>query len=296
MTINNLSVNKIIFYFINIVMIIPKKLNDIYFQITNENINWEKINKHKYYKEFKCLLKKNPIFKELLKKYSLQEIGLNKKIIYNKFLYIYIFLEFVYKKCYKNPHLFQKVFDINKNNKYSDNFFVNLKRETLNICFKSSYLFNLLLDKNNMVFENFKFNLGIDINIMEAVITDIFNGYYDNAYLGLKLITSLPFSSNTLKDNNTIIDKNWMDLYTSWNANFIYTGGPGKECFPGGNICLMNAQKYNKINKWGNNRLYTLYLTTVLEIFNEFKHEKVINKDFLDTWNKLNMKNISKLK
>ena len=39
-----------------------------------------------------------------------------------------------------------------------------------------------------------------------------------------------------------------------------------------------------------------LYLTTVLEIFNEFKHEKVINKDFLDTWNKLNMKNISKLK
>ena len=139
-------------------MIIKKKLNNIYFHITNENINWEKINKHTYYKEFKCLLKKNPILKELIKKYSLQEIGLTKKIIFDKYLYIYIFLELVYKKCYKNPHLFENVFGINKTKKYSDNFFINLKRETLNMCFKSSYLFDLLLDKNNMVFENFKFN------------------------------------------------------------------------------------------------------------------------------------------
>lgn len=280
----------------NIMSTIKKKLNKLYYEITNKKINWNKINMKKYYKEFNCLLKKNIIFKKLINKYNLEDINLHKNLIRKKFIYIFIFFELLYEDMKKDDNVKLKIFEVNNKKNYSNNFFMNLKRETLNLCYHSNYLFDLLIDDKNLMFENIKFNLGIDMNITEAIIFDLFRGYYKNAYLGTLLILTLPFKCYAIDIKSMKIDDLWLDLYTSWNANFIYTDGPCEGAFPGATICLMNSFKHNKINEWGYNRLYTLYLTTIFELDEDFKYKKTLNKKFLNDWNNLNLEYLSKIK
>lgn len=69
-------------------------------------------------------------------------------------------------------------------------------------------------------------NLSMVINILEAVIEDLFNGNINNALVGIILIFKIPyFRFYQIDKNNMIIDpygKKWWYLYISWNLNFIY--------------------------------------------------------------------------
>ena len=98
-----------------------------------------------------------------------------------------------------------------------------------------------------------------------------------------------------LNNNKWYISKEWLDLYTSWNYNFIYNNGPCNDCFPFAGICLFNSLKHAKNNLWIDNRLYTLYLSTILASNDILFLDKEINKEFRDEWNKLNLKYIKEL-
>ena len=84
-------------------------------------------------------------------------------------------------------------------------------------------------------------------------------------------------------------------MYTSWNYNFIYNNGPGNNYFPFTGICLFNSLKHSKNNLWADNRLYTLYLTTILASNDILLMDKEINIEFRNDWNKLNIKYIKEL-
>ena len=274
---------------------IKNKLSKLYKKITNKSIEWNLIDKNKYFEQFVKMTKSNPIFKKLCKKYNLEDICLNKEIIYNKYIYIYIFFDIIYDEIKDSDELKNKIFIINfPLNKNKNKTFINIKRYTLYQGYKFSILLNNL-GLNNEIYKNLKFNLGISINIFEAVITDLLHLQFKNPLVGLILIFSLPFLNKYTGNDKRYIDNKWLDLYTSWNYNFIYNNGPSEDCFPFAGICLINSIKHNKDDLWIDNRLYTLYLTTILANDNIFLVDKKINKKILNDWNNLNLKYIDKL-
>jgi len=265
---------------------VQKILDEIYFRITSENINWSIINKKKYYKELEKILFSNKIFYDLSKKYKYEDIFLNKKLILEKYIYVYIFFEILYERIKDSTELKNKVFNIDY--KKSSFGFVNLKRDTLKFLNYLGKNQSKLIGNNKAIIA-FNNNFGIGINILEAVIKDLIEFQFTNSFIGILLILMLPFHGLVINEKETKISKKWINLYTSWNYHFIYNKGPGITCFPLVGICLLNSVKHNKKNLWINNRFYTLFLSMVLEPYEEFKLEKNINKDFLKDWNKLNL-------
>ena len=273
--------------------IIKIKLQKLYKNILGKSLNWNKINKEKYYEEFIHLVKSNKIFSKLCKKYNLKDISLNKEIIYNKHIYIYIFFEKLYNEIKNSNKLKEKLMNM-KFPISTKSPFVNVKRFTLDWGIKFCEFCNNLGIRGKL-FKNIMFHTGISINILEAIITDIFHLEIANSFIGFFLILLLPFSNKYINDNKRYISKEWLDLYTSWNYNFIYNNGPCNDCFPFGGICLFNSLKYSKNNLWTDNRIYTLYLTTILASNDILLLDKEINKEFRDEWNKLNLKYIKEL-
>ncbi len=151
------------------------------------------------------------------------------------------------------------------------------------------------LGLHGKLFKNITGLIGISINIFEAIITDIFHLEIANSFIGFILILFLPFSNKYINDDKRYISKEWLDLYTSWNLNFIYNNGPSNIIFPFRGICLINSLKHAKNNLWSDNRLYTLYLTTILASNDTLLMDKKINKEFRNDWNKLNLEYIKEL-
>ena len=273
--------------------IIKKKLNNIYKEITGRSLHWNSIDFYKYEKEFEKLFYSNKIFKELNKKYKMEDIDINKLII-QKHILLYIFFEKLYNKILSSEKIKKKVFDYKCNDNKNTSIFLIIKRNTLVLLNYISNISKYSLVKNNKFLSGLYFNIGVNVNIFEAVIQDIFFTHnLSNVFVGLVLMLTLPFSTNYVDDLHRHISTKWVDLYTSWNYNFIYNNGPGDKCFPMAGICLINAQKHNlKNNLWVNNRLYTLYLSTIIESTGIFHLNKEINNKFLSNWNKLNIKNI----
>lgn len=270
--------------------IIKIKLQKLYKNILGKSLNWNKINKEKYYEEFIHLVKSNKIFSKLSKKYNLKDISLNKEIIYNKHIYVYIFFEKLYNEIKNSNKLKGKLMNM-KFPISTKSYFLNIKRFTLDWGTKFSEFCNNLGIRGRL-YKHIIFHIGLSINILEAIITDIFHLEIANSFVGFFLILLLPFSNEYINDNKWYISKEWLELYTSWNYNFIYNNGPGSNCFPFAGICLSNSLKHAKNNLWIDNRLYTLYLSTILFSNDIFHMDKEINKEFRDEWNKLNLKYI----
>lgn len=273
--------------------IIKKRLNKIYKEITDSSINWELENISKYEIEFEKLFYSNKIFKKLSKKYKMEDIQINKSII-KKHILLYVFFEKLYNKILISDKIKKKVFNFKYTDYNSTSIFLIIKRNTLALLNYISNIQKCDFVTNNKFLSGLYFNIGVNINIFEAVIQDIFfTQNLSNAFIGLILILSLPFSTYYIDDLHRHITTKWIDLYTSWNYNFIYNNGPGTKCFPMAGICLINSQKHNlENNLWVNNRLYTLYLSTIIESTGIFHLKKQINKNFLNDWNKLNIKTI----
>ena len=273
--------------------IIKIKLQKLYKNISGKSLNWTKIKKEKYYEEFIHLIKSNKIFKKLCKKYNLKDISLNKELIYNKHIYVYIYFEKLYNEIKNSNKLKKKLMNM-KFPISTKSSFVNVKRFTLDWCTRFSEFCNNL-GLHGKLFKNIMFHAGIIINILEAIITDIVHLEIANSFIGFFLILLLPFSNKYINDDKRYISKEWLDLYTSWNYNFIYNNGPGNNYFPFTGICLFNSLKHSKNNLWTDNRLYTLYLTTILASNDILLMDKKINIEFRNDWNKLNIKYIKEL-
>jgi len=272
---------------------IKKRLSELYKKITSKSIEWDLIDKKKYYNQFIKITNANPIFKKLCKKYNLEDVSLDKEIICSKYIYVYIFFDILWDKISDSNELKTKIFKtkfpINRNN-----LFVNIKRFTLDWGVKLyEYLVKIGLD--GTIYKNIMFNLGVSVNILEAVITDILHLEFSNSLVGLILIFLLPFMNKYTGIDKRYINEYWLNLYTSWNYNFIYNNGPSKDCFPIARICLINSSKHIKDDLWINNRLYTLYLTTIITNDNIFLMDKNINQKVLDEWNSINLKYIKKI-
>jgi hypothetical protein len=92
--------------------IIKIKLQKLYKNISGKSLNWNKIKKEKYYEEFIHLIKSNKIFRKLCKKYNLKDISLNKELIYNKHIYVYIFFEKLYNEIKNSNKLKKKLMNM----------------------------------------------------------------------------------------------------------------------------------------------------------------------------------------
>ena len=282
---------------------IKYQLSKLYKQITNEYIDWSQINKDKYLTKFIQSTKSNPIFNKLCKKYKLKDILLNEDIIKNKYIYVYIFFDILWEKIKNSSELKNKIFELDfliknndKNNIFANKIFANIKRLTLVYGVKiNDFLSNCGF--SGKITKDIMFNLGISINILEAVIAELLHFKIINPFIGLYLIISLPFLNKITSDNKRYINKDWLNLYTSWNYNFIYGDGPGKDLFPIAGICLINSQDHLLDDLWISNRLYTLYLTTIITLsFDKvFLLDKKVNSQVLDYWNKENLKYAKKI-
>jgi hypothetical protein len=272
---------------------IKNKLNKLYKKITNKSIEWDLIDKEKYLNQMNFILKSNPIFYKLCKKYGLEDVSLNMEKINEKYIYIYIFFDKLWEEIKDSDELKDKIFRI-KFPIVKDRIFVNIKRFTLDWGYK---LYEKLVEIgfNGITYRDFMFNLGISINIFEAIITDLIHLEFKNPLVGFILILKLPFLNRYTGINKRYINSDWLNLYTSWNYNFIYNNGPSKDCFPIAGICLINSAKHIKDDLWIDNRLYTLYLTTILATDNLLLMDKKINKKVLNDWNNLNLKYMKKI-
>lgn len=273
--------------------IIKIKLQKLYKKILGKSLNWNKINKEKYYEEFINLVKSNKIFSKLYEKYNLKDISLNKEIIYNKHIYVYIFFEKLYNEIKNSNKLKEKLMNIKFPISTKSPFLI-VKRFSLDLFSKFNEFCNNL-GLHGKLFKNITFLTAMSINIFEAIITDIFHLEIANSFIGFILILFLPFSNKYINDDKRYISKEWLDLYTSWNYNFIYNNGPGNNYFPVGGICLISSLKHAKNNLWTDNRFYTLYLTTILVSNDILLMDKKINKEFRNDWNKLNLEYIKEL-
>lgn len=272
---------------------INKNLSKLYKKITGESIKWEEIDKDKYITKFTLTLKSNPIFSKLCKKYKLNDISVNEDIFNNKCIGVYIYFDILWDKIKDSDELKNKIFKL-KFPIAKNRFFINLKRFTLDW----GYKFGDILDNlgfNSIIVKNLLFNLGISINIFEAIITDLIHFEFKNPLVGLILILSIPFLNKYTGIDKRYINEEWLNLYTSWNYNFIYNNGPSKDCFPIAGICLINSLQHIRDDLWITNRLYTLYLTTTMATNNIYLMDKKINKKVLNYWNDLNLKYIKKL-
>lgn len=272
---------------------IKNKLSKLYKKITNKKFEWKKIDENRYFDQFIETVKLNPIFNKLYKKYDQKDIFTNKDKILNNYIYVYIFFDVLWEDIKESKELKNKIFQL-KFPVVKDRIFVNVKRFTLDWGYKlHDFLFKLGFD--GVLYKYIMFVLGISVNIFEAIITDIIHLEFKNPFVGFLLILSLPFLNKFTGINKRYISDIWIKLYTSWNYHFIYNGGPSLDCFPVAGICLINSFKHIKDDLWIDNRLYTLYLTTILANDEIFLSTNKINKKFVDDWNNYNLKYAKKL-
>lgn len=108
-----------------------------------------------------------------------------------------------------------------KTNKILGNLFEILKTLTMDHVYDQYIEFRLKKKLNN--FDLFKKRLGLTLNIMEALFTDFFQGFFSSSYAALKLMVNQMQKIYLVENTNIIkqvFKKNWTNLYETWNMAF----------------------------------------------------------------------------
>ncbi len=271
------------------------RLNQLHQELYNEVHDFGTIDTKPYLETVKKIFHANPVFNKLSEKYQLSDLSLdNDKIItmdmVEKYIYIYIYLELLYEKIRNNKEEKDKLYDRINHTGPDNNLFGYIKLYTVYGSTKFTKMFK------SPVCLRFFSSMFLMFNIIEAVIEDTVKFQFTNAFVGLYLALSVPFIvRNFRKDLHENIlcdfDKKWINLYTSWNVRFTYSGSPGKNYFPRTSVCLLNS--YHHRVEWLNNRAYVLFASHTLKtfkIFNEdFGLEDKPNQQLLRDWDKANV-------
>jgi hypothetical protein len=250
--------------------------------------------KEKYILEAQQTFFDNPIFNTLSQKYTLKDLSSDNKItldsIYDKYVYIYIYLDLIYKHITASKN---NKWQAIKNIKYLGSFpnifyYVKIITLWLGIIYFTYIPLKIMNKMTNPLF--------LMLNIFEAVVEDLIKLRLKNAYVGLVLILTLPFNMIVYPTDQNIniinkMGKEWVILYTSWNANFCY----GNLKNIGAGICLLNSSNSYNNDKlsWDNNRLYTLYTYGLLLSSKFYKNNLdstiITNPLLLKDWDNLNV-------
>lgn len=264
-------------------------LGKLHMGLYQETHDFSNVDIDYYIKNIEYMASDIPPFNELSKKYTLKDASLSDELLL-RYLSMYIYLEYLYDRVQNDKNEKDKLYDKIHSKGNDSNFFGYLKLYTVYYAtsitkyFSNSFMLRLLSSGFLM------------LNISEAVITDLFHLRFTNSLIGMYLMVSVPFNvSNFSKDKHDNIlcdfEKEWLDLYTSWNAMFTYSDSPGKNYFPRTSICLLNA--YNHRNEWLNNRAYTLFASHMFKTFDwfntEFGLDDELNEDLINDWNEENI-------
>ena len=272
-------------------------LNRLHNELYGSDEKYNPIDVEHYTKQVKNVFSSNPVFCSLSKKYTLEHFSITEKDIAEKYIHLYIFLEYVYQRVRSDSEekflLYDRINHLGDDN----NFFGYLKIYTV-------YYSTCIVRKfNNSFILRVLSSLFLMLNIFEAVIEDLFNLQFISSFVGFCIALMVPFHvCNFSRDKNENIlcdmtDK-WINAYTSWNIRFTYSDSPGKNYFPRTSICLFNSFQHK--NEWLNNRAYVLFASHVLKSVKSFNQtfglEDVVNKKLLSDWNKANVRYIFELK
>lgn len=127
----------------------------------------------------------------------------------------------------------------------------------------------------------------IFINILEATLTDFFSQNYANAQVGLLLALSLPFIVLTTKKEGipqSTMSSAWVDLYISWNANFVIYGTNRHNLPVIWSKLIANQTEVNHYGygNWLWNRTHTLMMF-IGQIWRKDKVNDVVDRD-MSSW------------
>lgn len=239
-------------------------------------------------------------FKALSETYGLSDLSvgqehLDQSDLMSKYIYLYIFLDILYDKVRQDPAEKAKLYDRINYVGTDNSVFGYVKLYTVYYATKITTYFNHWLPLR------FCSTSLLCLNIMEAVLTDLFKGHFDNAATGLFLCLSAPFSVGKFRKDeyDNVLCKfsdDWLDLYTSWNTLFTYADGAGQNYFPRTSVCLLNSLAYKK-SEWLNSRAYVLFASHILKSSHAFNNlfglDDVPNQLLISDWNKLNHRQIT---
>jgi len=275
-------------------------LEQLHFELYGEHRAYDAVDIKPYVKEVMEIFGQNFAFGELAQTYGLEELSvggdhLDRTDLLLRYIYLYIFLSMLYDRVRDSPAEKARLYDQINHLGSDNNTFGYLKLYTVYYATKFTTWFDHWLP-----LRFFSTNF-LCVNILEAVITDLLGGHFANALTGLFLCVSAPFSVGDFRKDtsgNILCEftDSWLDLYTSWNALFTYSDGPGSNYFPRTSVCLLNSLAHRK-SEWLNSRAYVLFASHVLKsstAFNNlFSLEDMPNGLIMKDWNRLNHGHIS---
>ena len=276
-------------------------MGKLHYLVYGETQYYPSIDTSEYLEEMERAFVSIPAFKNLSKKYKLEDLSTNEnrlteEDITTKYLYLYIFLEMMYDRIKSSKEEKEKLYDRINTIGDDNNFFGYLKIYTVYYTARFTKRFD------HPLFLRFFSSKFLMLNIVEAVIQDFVRLQLTNAIVGMYLALSVPRSVNNFrKDEHDNVLCNftprWINLYTSWNTKFAYSDSPGVDYFPRTMWCLLGSKVHGEntddndpdSNAWLNFRAYALFASHLLKSQKEFNEmyglRDAPNKDILKDWN-----------
>jgi hypothetical protein len=280
-------------------------MSKLHFLVYGETQHYPPIDTSRYLKDMENAFNGIPAFRNLSKKYKLEDLSLNEnrltaEDITTKYLYLYIFLELMYDRIKSSKAEKEKLYNRINNIGDDNNFFGYLKIYTVYYGTRFTKWFD------NPLCLRFLSSKFLMLNIAEAVVDDLVRLHFANAFVGMYVALSVPRSVNNFrKDEHDNVLCNftpkWINLYTSWNAKFTYSDSPGVDYFPRTSWCLLGSKTHGEntsdddpdSNAWLNFRAYALFASHLLKSQKEFNDmfglRDAPNEDVIKDWNNEDM-------